>query len=73
MLRNFEKRTLKVVGPKGVDLTGGENQFRNGQFHSVLHSSLNNVKVTQKERMQWSVHEDTWQILSRVEPPAGYA
>jgi len=37
---------LKILGPKWEAFTGGESQFRNGELHSVLQSSLSNVKVT---------------------------
>jgi hypothetical protein len=53
-LRVFEKRVLKIFGPKREE-NGSWRKFHNDELHS-LYSSPNIVSVIKSRRMRWAGH-----------------
>jgi hypothetical protein len=55
-VRMFEKKVLRIFGPKREEVTGGWRKLRNES--SVTCNSRNNVAVFKSMRMRWAGHEE---------------
>ena len=74
-LSEFQKRVLRIFGPKGDEVTGEWRKLHNKELND-LYSSPNIVRVIKSRRMRWAGHaarmgegRDVYRVL--VGKPAG--
>jgi hypothetical protein len=51
----FEKRVLRIFGPKREGVTGGWRKLHNEELHN-LYSSSSIIRIIKSRRMRWAGH-----------------
>jgi hypothetical protein len=54
-LRVFEKRVLRIFGPKRDGVMGGWRKLHNEELHN-LYSSPSIIRIMKSRRMRWAGH-----------------